>query len=118
VTIRLYLDDDASAKSLVKALRERSVDVITALEIGMGGRDDEVHLEYAAAQGRVLYSFNRGDFCRLHSEWLASGKSHTGIILSFQKYDVGEQMRRLLKLIALKTAEEMRNQVEFLSNWG
>jgi len=31
---------------------------------------------------------------------------------------VGEQVRRLLKLIASKTAEQMRSQVEFLSNWG
>lgn len=27
-------------------------------------------------------------------------------------------MRRLLKLIATETANEMRNQLEFLSDWG
>jgi hypothetical protein len=32
-----------------------------------------------------------------------------------QRYSVGEQMRRLLKLMAAKSAEEMENQVEFLS---
>jgi hypothetical protein len=31
---------------------------------------------------------------------------------------VGEQMRRLLRLMAAKSAEEMENQVEFLSAWG
>jgi len=30
---------------------------------------------------------------------------------------VGKQTRRLLKLIATRSAEEMRNQVEFLSAW-
>ncbi|MEH1936351.1 MAG: hypothetical protein V7L14_22145 [Nostoc sp.] len=35
-----------------------------------------------------------------------------------QGYSVGEQMRRLLKLIAAKPAENMQNQVEFLSSWG
>ena len=30
---------------------------------------------------------------------------------------VGEQMRRLLRLIAARTAEDMRNRIEFLSNW-
>ena len=49
---------------------------------------------------------------------LAQGKSHAGIILARQQhYSVGEQMRRLLKLIATKSAEEMKNQVEFLSAW-
>ena len=79
---------------------------------------DEVHLEYAIRQGRALFSFNVGDFYRLHASFLKEGKSHAGIILARQqRYSVGEQMRRLLKLIAAKSAENMRNQVEFLSTW-
>ena len=59
------------------------------------------------------------DFFRLHTQYLTQSKSHTDIILSRQQnYSVGEQMRRLLKLIAAKTAEEMQNQVEFLSAWN
>ena len=30
---------------------------------------------------------------------------------------VGEQMRRLLRLIAARSAEDMRNHIEFLSAW-
>jgi hypothetical protein len=30
---------------------------------------------------------------------------------------VGEQMRRLLRVIALRSAEEMRDGYEFLSAW-
>ena len=67
----------------------------------------------------MLYSFNVGDFCRLHSEYLAQGKSHAGIIVSpQQKYSVGEQMRRLLRIAADKSAEEMCNTIEFLGHWG
>lgn len=41
-----------------------------------------------------------------------------GIILARQRRNsVGEQMRRLLRLIATKPTEEMKNQVEFLSAW-
>jgi len=55
----------------------------------------------------------------LHTTYLAGDKSHAGIILSRQQhYSVGEQMRRLLKLIATKSAEEMRSRVEFLNTWG
>ena len=104
---------------LVRALKARGVDVLSALEAGMIERSDPDHLEYAATQGRILYSFNVGDFHHLHSSWLTQGKFHCGLILSKQQqYSVGEQMRRLLKLIATRSPEEMRNHVEFLSAWG
>ncbi len=118
MTIRLYLDEDSMRGAFVRALRVHGVDVLTAFEAGMIERSDREHLDYATAQGRVLYSFNVGDYYRLHMEYLAQGKSHAGIILARQQsYSVGEQMRRLLKLIAVKSAEDMKNQVEFLSAW-
>lgn len=106
-------------RALVGALRARGVDVLTAFEASMIEHSDEEHLEFATAQGRVLYSFNIKDFYRLHTVYLAQGKSHAGIILARQqRYSIGEQVRRPLKLIATKSAEEMRNQqVEFLSAW-
>jgi Tfp pilus assembly protein PilZ len=56
---------------------------------------------------------------RLHAAYLAEGKNHAGIILANQqRYSLGEQMRRLLKIIAAKSAEEMQNNVEFISYWG
>ena len=119
MTIRLYLDEDAMDGDLVRALRARGVDVEPANEVGMIEREDDEHLTYATAQGRVIFSFNIGDFCRLHSEFLANQESHAGIVVSRQqRYSVGEQMRRLLKLMGAKTADEMRNQLEFLSDWG
>ena len=118
VTIRLYIDEDAMDNDLIRALRSRSVDVVTPREAGMIECKDGDQLDYATAQGRVLYSFNVGDFYRLHTEYLSQGRSHAGIILAQQqRYSVGEQMRRLLKLIAAKSAEAMGNQVEFLSTW-
>ena len=119
MTIRLYLEEDSMRHALVRALRARGIDVTTALDAGMIGRTDEEHLEYAAAQGRVLYTCNVGDFYRLHTAFLAQRKSHAGVILARQqRYSVGEQARHLLKLIATESAEEMRNQVEFVSAWG
>ena len=118
MTIRLYLEEDSMRYALVRALRARGVDVVTALEAGMIGREDRAHLDFATAQGRVLYSFNVGDFYRLHAAYSAEGKSHAGMILARQQhYSAGEQMRRLLKLIDAKSAEGMWNQVEFLGKW-
>jgi predicted nuclease of predicted toxin-antitoxin system len=119
VTIRLYFDEDSMHRGLVRALRARGVDVITALDVGMIEREDTEHLDYATGQGCVLCTFNAGDFYRLHGDYLSQGKRHAGIILMQQRrFSVGEQMRRLLRLIANKSADEMENWVEFLSAWG
>lgn len=117
--IRLYLDEDSMRRSLIQALRDRGVDVTTALDEEMIERSDEMHLDYATSQGRVLFSFNRGDFLRLHTEYLTLGKSHAGIVLARQQqYSVGELMRRILRLMANKSAEDMKNRVEFLNIWN
>ena len=114
----LYVDEAAMDEDLIYALRIRGVDIMTALEADMIERNDQEHLDYATVQGRVLYSFNVSDYYRLHTEYLSQGKSHAGIILTRQQhYSVGEQMRCLLKLIAIKSREEMKNQLEFLSAW-
>ena len=116
---QLYIDEDSMDRDLVRALRARGVNVITAQDVGMMGRSDEEHLLFATSQGRVLYSFNRGDFFRLHSQYAAEGKSHAGLLLARQQhYSVGEQMRRILKTMALRSAADMRDRVEFLSAWG
>lgn len=115
--IRLYFDEDSARHSLARELRFRGADVVTAIETGMAHKTDEDQLEWAAANSRVVYSFNRGDFYGLHTVWLKAGRSHSGIILSRQGLSVGEQMRRLLRLVNRLTAEEMQNRVEFLSNW-
>jgi hypothetical protein len=119
VTIRVYFDEDSMWQAMVTALRARSIDVQTALEAMMIARTDEDHLAFATAQGRVLCSFNVGDFYRLHTRYMAQHQSHTGLVLARQQqYSVGEYMRRLLRLMAHLTAEEMHNRVEFLSAWG
>lgn len=96
----------------------RGVDVTTALSEGMVGRTDSEHLEYATQQGRVLYSFNIRDYFQLHTDYLQRGRSHAGIILAQQqRYSLGEQLRRLLRVVAIRSAQDMRDNIEFLSSW-
>jgi flavorubredoxin len=84
-------------------------------EEGMIGQSDAVQLEYAAMQGRVIYTFNVGHFCQLHAEYLATDKTHAGIVVVYrQRYTVGEQMRKLLRLAETQSAEDMRNCLHFL----
>ena len=51
--IRLHLDEDAEAHALVRALRDRWVDVTTTSEAGLGENNDEAQLAWATQEGRV-----------------------------------------------------------------
>lgn len=104
---------------LVKALRSRGVPVITVLDAGRTEKTDEDQLVFATAHECVLYTFNVGDFHRLHMNWIRIGREHAGMILApQQRFSVGEQLRRILRIRARAAAVSMRNQVEFLSDWG
>ncbi len=117
--IKIYIDEDAVHRALVLALRSRDVPVLTALEAARTEVDDERHLVFATERGYVLYTYNVSDFYRLHTEWINTGREHAGIILApQQRYSVGEQLRRILRLRATVSSDSMRNQVEFLANWG
>ena len=84
--IRLYFDEDSGNMSLVEAL-----------------------------QNRIIYSFNMGDFCRLHNIFISDAVTHAGIIVvPRQSYSIGEQLRGILRLISQQSAEVMVNQLVFL----
>ena len=87
---------------LASGLRARGVDVLTAEEAQMRGAPDEQHLEFAAAQNRVLYSYNRRDFARIHRDWVAGGRSHAGIVLlTNRRAGYGYQIEEILAVLAL-----------------
>lgn len=92
---------------------------MNAIDAGSAGLSDTEQLEHATRDGRILYSFNIGDYYRLHTEWLTTGRNHAGLILApQQRYSVGEQMRRILRLNHDLRAADFRNRVEFLARWG
>jgi hypothetical protein len=84
----------------------------------MDEHPDDEHLAFAATQARVIFTANQGDFCRLHASYMTEGRSHAGIIVvPQQRYDVGEQVRRLRRLLDAHSEQSMQNRLEFLSAW-
>lgn len=116
--VQLYLDEDFMRRSIVFGLSARNVDVQTAAEARMINRPDEDHLRAAAASGRVLLTYNTADYCVLHERWMNSKFTHAGIIVApQQQYSVGEELRRIMRLVSRSTAEQMQDRLEFLSSW-
>lgn len=76
---RLYADEHFPV-AIVYVLRRLGHDVITVRETGMSktgeGTPDELVLQYAARQQRIVLTFNERDFRRLHGQ----NARHSGIL--------------------------------------
>lgn len=96
---RLYLDEDVH-KRIAASLRLRHFDVIATSEAARCGLGDEAQLEFAAAEGRALFTYNSRDFIRLHFDCLRNPGSRYGrggISLSWRhckSWWAGESVRK------------------------
>ena len=109
---RLYTDEDVHA-AVAAGLRRRGFDVLTTFQAGRVGTSDEAQLEFAATDGRVVFTFNRGDFAHLHSEFLRAGRTHAGIVVSVQA-PPGPVVRAVAKLLASRSADDFVDQLFWL----
>ncbi len=78
----LYADEDFFYPVVVE-LRRLGHDVVTAQQDGHSSAPDPIILGRANALGRVLLTFNRSDFKRLHRQ----GATHCGILSATQDHD-------------------------------
>lgn len=113
--ISLYLDEHIQL-ALAEALRARGVDILTTPEAGNIGLADIEQLIFATTNKRVLLSYNKRDYAKIHYGWMTLKKPHAGIILSDQ-LSIGTVLRRLMKLYFSLTSDDMKNRLEYLSSW-
>lgn len=112
---KLHLNEHLSPR-LAEQLRRYGFDVTSTLELGMVEADDDEQLAYAASNQRTIVTFNHKDFAVCHARYLADGKDHWGIILSTEEA-VDILRRRLLRLLNILSAEELKNQIRWLNEF-
>jgi len=98
----LWTDMPMSAsidRRLVERLRPRGFDVLTAREAGKGSEPDDAQPAYATGVDRVLLSYNRRDFRRLHQDWSSAGRGHGGIVLVPQTPPLSRRVLRISMLL-------------------
>ena len=77
--VALYADENVSHR-VVRGLRRRGLDVVTAQDAALTGTvDDTRHLELATALQRVLITAD-DDFLPIAARWAAEGRAHPGIL--------------------------------------
>ena len=91
----------------------RGFTAVTARDARQLRRSDAEQLDYAVARNMCIVTHNRRHFEELHSQYMAAGHDHAGIITVFRKrpYQIADRLSHLLETI---TADEMRNQLLYI----
>ena len=80
--MRLFLDAHISGRRVAQALRAAGHDVRAAdEERELDGSTDEELLALAAAEGRVIVTFDVKDFPVIVRRWAESARSHAGCMI-------------------------------------
>ena len=110
---KLHLDEDASWDALYQSLKSNGHDVTyTPNEWIDKGAKDEEQLQSASKQGRSIFSYNAKDFLRIAQHI----PKHKGVIVSKRK-SLSVILKALTRFFNETTAEEMEDQVRWLSDW-
>jgi predicted nuclease of predicted toxin-antitoxin system len=80
----IYLDEDVNPL-IARLLGNRGFDVTTVHDAGLSASPDPQQLAFAASQHRCIVTHNRLDYEMLHQEYLASARTHAGIVLQSEE---------------------------------
>jgi predicted nuclease of predicted toxin-antitoxin system len=108
--VRFHLDEHIDP-DIARALRSRGIDLTTTVESGLRTATDGAQLAFAIREGR---SFVTGDFRMLA---LLSGiEHHAGaVMLNRGRLSVSQQIRGLLLIYDVLTADDMVDHVEYVT---
>jgi predicted nuclease of predicted toxin-antitoxin system len=108
--LRFYFDENVEL-AVSEQLQAGGLDVVSAHSLEHLGDDDRNHLERATEMGRALCTYDT-DFLRLASQ----GVEHSGVIFAaLQKASIGGWVREIRALHMRLSAEEVVDQVIYLS---
>jgi hypothetical protein len=111
--LAFYMDHHFRA-SVTHGLRQRNIDVLTALDDGAEKLADDLLLARALKLDRVVVTHDK-DFLRLAADWQANRHDFAGIVFATQgSLHVGNAIDYLEFVAQVMTPDEMRNRVEFL----
>ena len=106
--IRFHLDEHVDP-AIATALRRAGIDVTTTIEVGLRTKDDEAHLHFARAEGRVIITRDQ-DFLRVAGRTV----DHSGIVFYTADQSLREIIEGLILIYEVMLASEMMGHVEYL----
>jgi predicted nuclease of predicted toxin-antitoxin system len=104
--MNFYLDENLAEDHLIKKLAKGGHSAIRPADVGMGGKSDPNHLEFAIRQDWIVLTRDKGDFEDLHNLVLASGGSHPGILVVRYEKDSRKEMKPNQVFAAIRKLEK------------
>jgi predicted nuclease of predicted toxin-antitoxin system len=118
LSLKLLIDEDSQAKSLINLLRKAGHDLITVNEAELTGEPDDVVFNYAIKEKYILLTHNCDDFEALH----IANPSHPGILAVYRSANSSKNMDRkdIVRAIANLEAANipLANQFITLNHWN
>ncbi|MEZ2228295.1 MAG: DUF5615 family PIN-like protein [Microcoleus sp.] len=108
-TIKFHLDENVS-NAIAIGLRRYEINVTTTTEAGLLGKPDELNVEFAMVEGRVIFTQD-ADFLRINQ----AGLPHNGIIYCQKNSrSIGEILRSLVLIWEYLELDDLIGRVEFI----
>ncbi|MEZ4769515.1 MAG: DUF5615 family PIN-like protein [Caldilineales bacterium] len=112
---RLLLDEHIW-RGLVHIFFQEGYDVVHIVDLGGRGMSDSDVMALAEQEDRVILTFNSRDYIPLAIDWFEQGRDHPGVLVS-PELSRGELQRRVRLFLQNTSADEMFNQIRWLSEF-
>lgn len=111
--LKIYTDENVDIR-VAEGLRMRGIKAFSAIEKGMTGKTDAEHFKFTSGIQAIIFTHDH-HFVQIAEKLIEEGKEHWGVIfVEMNKLTVGECIKRLALYADILSAEEMKNQIEFL----
>jgi hypothetical protein len=113
--LRLATDEDFNNRILRGLLRRRpDLDIMRVQDAGLIGRGDAEVLEWAAREGRVLFTHDVTTMTQSVDERVASGLPMPGVFVVSQQIPIAQVIEDILLLAEYSLEGEWEGQIRFL----
>jgi predicted nuclease of predicted toxin-antitoxin system len=113
--LRLLTDEDING-DVIQGLRRRlpNMDLVRAQEVGLRTKDDQLILEWAAREGRIVVSNDRDSMIGFAYERVGQGLPMPGLFVLRPRATIGDVIDALFVAEQCSEQEEWQDRVQFL----
>ena len=111
----MAVDEDFNNQIVRGVLRRNSdVDIVRVQDVGLSGDDDSIVLEWAAAEGRVLFTHDVNTMIHHANQRAQVGDPMPGLFVVPRHVPVGSAIEDVLLIAEYSLEGEYEGQVRFL----
>ncbi len=114
--MRLFIADEGFKRDIVRGilLRNPDVDIVRVQDVGLSGATDPAILEWAAREGRIVFTHDKRTMTRDANARLISELRMPGVVVVHWTTPTGRAVEALLKMIGASLEDEWENQIRYV----